>query len=268
MMKVRWVLATILITGTNVPALGFGLLAAQSISSEQQLVDDFQSEGENRDQLTFSPYLWGPDVGGTVSLGPVSAPVDLSLTQLASGIKIAGMGHVQYETGPVFLYAEGIGAKFGDPEFSSFANQPVSASALLLETGAGFIENVKLTDNFHINISPYAGVRYVHLEAEVSGPVIAVAGKNEWVDPVVGAIGAVQLNDRWGIIGKVDFAGLSLTDNSYRNLAIGLQYQASNRLALVAGYRSTKGSFTADHGLSADLSANGPMIGLRYSLRN
>jgi hypothetical protein len=269
MIKTMLIRAIIVVLSASVPVFGSNTALAQSNDPVKNNSSDTQSRNASRSEgLTISPYLWGPDISGTVSLGPINAPVDLNLSQLASGLKIGGMGHVQYNKGSGFLYAEAIGAKFGDPEFSSFANQPVRASAILLETGAGLNQKIPLDENLSIRISPYAGIRYVKLQAAVSGPVIAVSGENEWVDPVAGAIADVQLDKRWSLVGKADFAGLSISKNSYRNLALGLQFQVNRKLSLFGGYRSTKGNFRADEGLSADLSANGPMIGIRYQLAN
>lgn len=229
--------------------------------------DDPRTIGQ-RDRLTVSPYLWGPDIAGTVSIGPLEAPVDLSLSDLASGLKIAGMGHIQYNSGPVFAYIEGIGAKFGDPQFASFANQPVAASAVMIETGMGTAIDVDLRDERQLRIAPYAGVRYVRLKAAVNGPLLVLSGENDWVDPVAGAIVELELSDRWSLVGKADLAGLSIADNSYWSGALAIQYRASEKLALLAGYRSAEGSFRADAGLSADLEADGPVFGLRYMIGN
>ena len=240
-------------------------VAAQEIPEAVSLEDTSPVERQT-ERLTVSPYLWGPDISGTVSIGPLQAPVDLSVADLAGGLEIAAMGHVQYDTGPVFIYLEGIGAEFGDPEFASFANQPVAASAILIESGIGKTIEMRLGDGRRLRVSPYAGVRFVHLQAEVDGPLLVVSGENSWTDPAVGAIVELELSDTVSVIGKADFAGLSITDNTYRSGAIGVQYKPAENLALLAGYRTTRGDFRATSNLSADLEASGPLIGLRYGM--
>ncbi|MEQ8744916.1 hypothetical protein [Parasphingorhabdus sp.] len=221
-----------------------------------------------KSSLTLSPYLWGPSLSGMASLGPINAPVNLNLSELASGIKIGGMGHLQYNRENLFVYAEAIGARFGDPEFATFGNQSVKTHAILLETGAGIHHRFEIDENRSLEISPYAGVRYVELKAAINGPLIITSGENEWIDPVIGTIARFNLNDRWALVGKADVAGLFITVNSYRNFALGLEHRVNSRLSFVGGYRSTSGKFTADRGLTVDLDGNGPIVGLRYTLRN
>ncbi len=218
--------------------------------------------------LTISPYLWGPSLSGTASLGPIDAPVNLPLGELASGIKIGGMGHVQYSHDNLFVYAEAIGAKFGDDEFATFGDQSVKTHAILAETGFGYHHNFALGNESNLQISPYVGIRYVDLKAAINGPQVFLTGRNDWVDPMVGAITRLELSKNWSVIGKLDFGGLSVTDNNYRSVQLGLEFNVTNSLSLVGGYRSTKGKFASDRGLAVDLKGEGPVLGLRYAFEN
>ena len=260
-MKVRFTFAVCLL----------GLVApVASIAQDAERADNkptaVEVQTNDEKDLTISPYLWAPAISGSITLGPLEAPVDLSLSDLASGVKIGGMGHVQYDAGPVFGYAEFIGARFGEDQFASFGNLPVRASAVLAETGFGKSFDVPLYGNKELNISPYVGVRYVRLKAAITDPALTLAGEGSWVDPVVGTIAQYQLDRKWSLAGKVDAGGLGISDNEYRSVAIGAQYHPSNNLIITAGYRYTRGIFDAEAGLSANLTGRGPVVGLRYTL--
>jgi opacity protein-like surface antigen len=226
--------------------------------------DAGQGNRKTRTRVIATPHLWAPNIDGDVRIGPLTAPVNVKAGQLAPGIKIGGMGHIQYERADSFVYLEGIGARFGDSEFADFANQNVRSSALLLETGAGMHRDINLGADHVLQVSPYGGVRYVRLSARVDGPQIFLSGDNSWVDPVVGVMTRFRFGERWALAGKLDFAGLGLTGNSYRNVVLGAEYRASSRVSLIGGYRSTQGRFSADEGLAVDLDGNGPIVGLRY----
>jgi len=247
------------------PAKSYAQTSFPARSLTDENIDESNTNSGNG-ELTISPYLWAPEIGGTVALGPINAPVDLSLSDLASGIKIGGMGHLQYDAGSAFVYLEGVGAKFGDPEFASFGNQPVAASAIMIESGVGTSFALPVSSGRQLHVSPYAGMRFLRLKASVNGPLGSIAGENNWVDPVAGAIIELEISDRWSLIGKADLAGMSLTDNTYKSGALMVQYRASTDLALIAGYRTASGNFRADDGLAANLAADGPVLGLRYSL--
>ena len=209
------------------------------------------------------PYLWAPTIAGNIGLGPISVPVRVTPSSVAGGVKAGFMGYARRDLDDRFAYGEVIAIDFGDPTFAPFFGQPVVASVLFTEVGAGLNRKIRLGRNTVLKVSPYAGFQHLYVEAQVSG-ALATRAAGSWSSPFVGVTAQLPLSPRFSLDAKIDAAGFGLGRIDYRNLAAALEYRLSRRVGLAVGFRSARGNYLGGPGLSLDLKGNGPLIALRY----
>jgi opacity protein-like surface antigen len=115
------------------------------------------------------------------------------------------------------------------------------------------------------------GVRYNTLKQEINIsnplPIPTLGGDEGWWEPVIGARGVWELNDRWRAIVSADFGGFGAGGDKLQVGAnIGAEFSPWENTSLVFGYRyfSMDYSTTLSTGVMAyDVQQHGPVIGLK-----
>lgn len=217
------------------------------------------SDRKDGGKLIVAPYAWALNMSGTIGLNGIDVPLNLQSTELLSGVKSGGMGYAQWQNERWFLYLEGIFIDFGKKNFAPLFNQSVEASVLFVETGAGLNFDVAKG----VRISPYVGARLIKLEVDVKGPLLHQTVKQEWVDPVAGALVQVPLSERFTWVTKADAGGFNVNGNNYQSVATLMVYGINARWSLGAGYRYATFDASGSDGLTMDLEGHGPMGGLQ-----
>jgi opacity protein-like surface antigen len=117
-------------------------------------------------------------------------------------------------------------------------------------------------------IEPFAGARYVDLEADVTvtggGPAqisVSADAELDWWDPVIGVRGRLPLTERLTAGGFVDIGGFGAGSEFTWEVFAGLEYAVSDRFGLNAGFRYISIDYEAKR---ADLKLEiyGPVLGM------
>jgi hypothetical protein len=243
--------------------LAVALLAASSAATASE---DASKHATPRVQLVIAPYVWIPTITGNTALGALSVPVRVTPRDFAAGIKIGGMGNVRIERKRDFIFAEAIVADYDNKNFRPFFGQALASKIRYFELGAGLHRTWRIGPNTTVRLSPYAGVQFVHITSFVTGNLLTATANGSWTSPVIGVIAEVPVSRRLSLVGKLDGAGFGIGDTDYRSLAVLADLRVSKRLSFNAGYRWGKGRYASDTGLALDLKAQGPQIGLRYTV--
>jgi hypothetical protein len=216
----------------------------------------------------IAPYLWAPNLGGSVGLGALRVPVDVGIDELAGGLRAAAMGYLQYRHGRHFLYVEGLGLRFKDERFAPFFDQSVRAQVSLVELGYGRRYRVELLDPLPgtIHVSPYIGLRHAALDVRIDNPEQSTAADESWIDPALGMIVEIPLRGSWDAVVKLDAAGFGLGRDHYWNAIGMLRYTVDARWSLAGGYRIARFDAEPGGGNDLDLSLRGSgfKLGLTY----
>lgn len=256
---------------TKTPALSPVLLLAVLFFSGMANASP-PREGDSardRNRVVLAPYAWALNMSGSIGLNGIDVPLDLQSTELLDGIKSGGMGYLQWHRGPGFFYLEGIQIDFGQKNFAPLFNQSVDASLLFVETGYGLTLDIDapLPGDGNLRISPYIGGRVIKINVDVNGPLLHQTVKEDWVDPVLGAIIQAPLSRRFTGVAKIDAAGFNSNGSNYQSIAALVLYSVNDRWSLGAGYRFSafEASARETGGVTMDLEGHGPMAGLQYS---
>jgi opacity protein-like surface antigen len=186
---------------------------------------------------------------------------------ILSALKFAGMvaGEVHY--GRIGLLHDTIYSKLGDGGTTSGplqASVDVDVEMLINTTALGYqvyVEDGKL-------IEPFAGVRYVDIETDVTvkggGPAAISASadaKLDWWDPVIGLRGRMPLTEKLTAAGFVDIGGFGVGSEFTWEVFVGLDYAISERFSSNLGFRYLSINYEAS---KADIKMDqyGPVLGM------
>ena len=90
-----------------------GVIAAPAASAAASSSPAF-GMGESQQTLILAPYLWAPNISGSIGLAGLRVPLQLSSNLLFKGVNTGGMGYARWQRGDRFAYAEGIFISFGE----------------------------------------------------------------------------------------------------------------------------------------------------------
>jgi len=212
-----------------------------------------------------APYGWVTAISGDVGVGPLAAPIDISMSDTLKDLDIAAMGILEagygrWSFGVDLIYAKTSqdlqgGGRFFDSfryEQKQWVITP-TVSYRAIDTG-----------RYHMDV--FAGARIMVLEADLTGRFarggeVAVGSDTSWVDPIIGIRGQADLGDHWFFRYNGDIGGFGVSSELTWQAFAGVGYRVSESVAVAVGYRGlgvdyNEGSF------SLDSVTHGPVIGL------
>ena len=214
-------------------------------------------------EVTAEPYLWAPTITGTISLGPLTVPLDVGPEQLATGVRAGVMGYAKVRKGDAFVATEVIAADFRRDKFAPLLGQNVAAKIASIEGEAGY----QIVSSTRMTVSPFVGIRYNYLKARAGTAPARIAVLGEWIEPLIGLNGAARLADRWHAHFKINH-GLGVTTQRSFDVRGDIDYRISTRFSVFAGWRHSDHFYRNSGGtpFGLDLHGDGPLLGARTVL--
>ena len=215
----------------------------------------------------IAPYLWGAGLEGTTAVGPVSADLDASFSDILGALEIGFMGSYRGQGDRMsvlfdFVYS-GLGGDGKGPGDAVKAD--VDIDQLVLEGDLGYA----LTENLH----GFVGLRYVDLETRIKlkgplGNTESARDKVDWVDPVIGLYYIWPVSDQWSLSLRGDIGGFGV-GSEFSWQAVGmLRWQFSEGLGALLAYRYLSMDYEDGKGVGYfeyDMSMQGPALGVVFS---
>jgi hypothetical protein len=212
-----------------------------------------------------APYGWLTAVTGDVTVGPLTTPVDVSMSDTLNSLDMTFMGlfevgYNRWSLGVDLIYAKlSQDIDGGGHLFDSFRFEQ---KQLFVTPAIAY--RVIDKDNYHMSV--FAGARVTAMEVDLTGRFAkggqVTRGVNDtWVDPIVGIRGQAEISDRWFFRYSGDIGGFGVSSDLIWNAFGGFGYNVNESVGLVVGYRAlgidyTKGAFTMD------IVSHGPVMGL------
>jgi hypothetical protein len=231
--------------------------------------------------VKFSPYGWLTRMNGDVSVGRVTAPLDITFGKMWDldfhDLDFAFLGQLEAYYGRLGILANG--AYFAlNPDTSirqfDFGSR-VSQTALDVD----FTYTLFGTPETKCGcISPrfdlIAGIRYYSLTGDVTvtGPFDNSASRSgavAWTDLVLGGRFVIPVNASWSFSARGDYGGFGINGCSQAawNVELLGQYQWSDRVSLFAGYRWLSVDFSQGSGsdyFRYNVQTDGPLVGVTF----
>ncbi|MEO9573573.1 MULTISPECIES: hypothetical protein [Pseudomonadota] len=261
---------TTITSATAFVALTCGSVMAEPIS--------LSGQGESDWRYTTSFYAFLPArTSGDSTIAGSTVPLDLDLKDALDLLDWAAAGRFEAWKGDwgvildanyVALDADGTLPSPGGGTFAADIRQKWFAILAGYKVSEGTLGN---GGRYAFDIQ--GGARYNSLRQEITlspavGPTPPVLGGDEgWWEPVIGARGMWQINDRWTTIASVDVGGFGAGGNDLQIGAnVGFDWRAWDKTSIFFGYRyySMDYSDTLPTGAFAyDVSQHGPVIGVK-----
>jgi hypothetical protein len=219
-------------------------------------------------QHTLVMYGMGATMDGESQIGPLSVPVDISMSQVFDNLKFGAMAAYRADNGIWAFTTDATYMNLGATEhFSNSRKGDVSMKQTTVMMTAGR----RLTDTLEANF----GVAYFHLstELELSGPLIgtrkASVGAN-WIDPTIGLAWVQPFGEHWAFSLRGDVGGFGMGSDLLIHGLTTLRYQQNEHLTWALGYRVISFDYeeNEDRPLKHekfDITEQGPALGVAYT---
>jgi hypothetical protein len=213
-----------------------------------------------------APYVWGAGMSGTTAIGPVSADVDASFSDILDNLEFGFMGTYRATRDRLSVTVDGIymglGADGRGPAGFVKADVDLDQSALEVDVGYEVLERFTV----------FGGLRYNDLSVDLktSGPLGAQSDSadEDWVDPVIGAHYTFDFADQWSFTLRGDIGGFGI-GSEFAWQGVGtLRWQATDRFGLLGAYRYIDMDYESDdrsRDFEYDMSMSGPALGVVFT---
>lgn len=245
--------------------------AAEPISRTGQPDDDWR--------YTAAIYAFLPArTNGTSTVAGSSVPLDLNLSDAAGLLEYAAAGRFEAWRGDFGVIFD---ANYVQLDANGTLPTPAGATfnADIRQKWFGILGAYKAVDTINANgqrvaLDLQAGARYNKLRQEITlntpAPTPTLGGDPGWWEPVVGARGMLEINDRWAAVASIDLGGFGAGGNDLQVGAnIGFDWKPWDKTSLFFGYRyySIDYSTTLSTGPFAyDVRQHGPVFGVKFRL--
>lgn len=176
--------------------------AAPAIAANTEDTDNWQ--------FNLAPfYLWGLNIDGDLSAGPVTAPVSVSFDDVFDSMEAVFIFHFE----PLYKNTWGAIVDFQYLDLEDQAGLPtgnrqnVDLDVTMTEV-SGFY---RFNHDMH-KVDLIAGLRYLDLDNTVSivgGPTL-LDDNQDWLDPIIGGRWLWDFADSWSLVARGDIGGFGI----------------------------------------------------------
>lgn len=251
-------------------SLSCGALVAPSSAEPLSRIN--QNDDDWRYNLNLYAFL-PVSTTGTSTVAGQSVPLDLDLGDALDLLEFAASGRFEAWRGDFGIIVDanyvGLGADGTLPAGPGVAFDVDIRQRWLGVMGAYRFANGVAQNGHRFAMDLQLGARYQKLRQEVTltPPGAVLGGDPTWWEPVIGARGMWELNDKWAAMAALEFGGFGAGGNDLQvSATVGLDWLAWERTSLFFGYRyfSMDYSETLPTGAFAfDVEEHGPVIGVK-----
>jgi hypothetical protein len=211
-------------------------------------------------------YGMGAAIDGTAQIGPVSVPVDVSISDLFDALDFGAMGAYRIDNGTWSFSGD---ITYMDLAFDKTSQQGRAAAGL--DT-----KQVTMMATVGRRVTPRLealfSLAYFDLSTDLSVRVLqqrVTASRNEdWVDPMIGLNYRVPISDKWTFDIRGDIGGFGVGSDLTTHGWVKVVRQNSESFSWYVGYRYIGYDYETGSGLNYqryDLSQQGPGAGVAFS---
>jgi len=216
-------------------------------------------------QNTIELYLMGPNLDGTVGLGPVDSDVNVDAGAIFDALDGAFLGTY---VGEGERWGVLVDLAYMDLEDDGVGPQGVVRYEVnVKQTILGLVGTYRLTDTLQFTF----GGRYVDVtnRLTLSGPAQERGAKASegWFDPTVGLRYVAPLGEKWVFNAAADLGGFGVGSDFTWFWAANIAYRITERSQIYAGYRYVDFDYEDGSGqerFKFDMAQYGPLAGFRF----
>jgi hypothetical protein len=218
-------------------------------------------------QHTVFLYGMGAAIDGTATIGPVSLPVDVSISDLFDALRFGAMAAYRAENGGKWSYE--VDATYMNLGFN--ANGPrnkvrgeLGTEQFTLMGTAGY----KISDNFEGLLSLVYFDLSTDIEVRVGQQRQRASSSADWIDPTIGLSYRVPFGEKWSYSLRGDIGGFGVGSDLMWHALTAFRHQNSELFSWFVGYRVLAYDYETGSGRNYeryDLTQQGPLAGISFS---
>jgi hypothetical protein len=229
------------------------------------------------------PYLWLPEIHGSVQIRQLSVPVDVDFSKvfelLGHGDLFAGMGHFEADYDRLALMVDSVGGTIRPSQTGARGSTDLTLNFFWVEFGPAYtLLRVPTPLHRPITLDGLCGGRFMYFynSIDFQGNAGRLEVKNiattSWVDPFVGGRFSVPLADQLELFFRGDIGGFGAGSQLVWNLVGGFQYHlpwhpGGTDTAVYAAYKAFDFDYETgptNKRVVLDLNLRGPGFGLGF----
>jgi hypothetical protein len=227
---------------------------------------------ESKDwEFSMAPYLWLMGMNGDIEAGDQAAEVDVSFADLFENLDFALQLYAEAARPGWGVFVDVIYADLGADGDRRGIDIDVDMKTVFVE--AAIFKRFEIGQAQNKRLDLFVGGRWTYLEAELDvesflfGINYESSMDNDWVDLMVGARLGVELNEKWSLGFRTDFAGFGIGSGSELTWSASVLAgrAVGQNSTLYFGYRHRNIDYESGSGrntLEADIAITGPIIGM------
>lgn len=252
-------------------------LPIMSIQINPAAAQDLKSLKSGKSWTEIGAYGFMTDVSGDVKSSNVTAPVDVSFSDILENLEMGFMGFAEHRNGKWSLIGDVFYADIKVEQSLAVTSTAsvrvdVKQKQLMTEGFVGYRVAEQVQDGNQFGLDILVGARYNRIDVEIgldaSQLGLGAASRNpsiDWVDGVIGLRAQFGGNRGWGATAWADFG--KGADSSSHQFAGLVNYRFDNNVNLFGGYRLYNFKYETGSGtrfVELDLDYKGPMLGISY----
>jgi hypothetical protein len=218
---------------------------------------------------TLALYGMGVAIDGDAEIGPVSVPVDLSISDIFDALDAGAMAAYRAENETWSFSADLTYMSVGWSEVTEGGNAGASLDTeqltIMATVGRRLSPNLEaLFSLSYFDLSTDLAVRVLGIRTSASRDA-------NWIDPLVGLDYRAPLGDKWTLSLRGDVGGFGVGSDLTLHGWAKMVRQNSEQFSWFFGYRYIAYDYETGSGIDRqryDLQLHGPGIGMAYSFRN
>lgn len=220
--------------------------------------------------LTIAPYGWVTATEGDMGAAGRVAPVDISFKDTLEELEIAAMlaveaGFERWVFGMDMVYgASGSSVGLTPSATSPFTVVNVDIEQLFGRAHVGY----RVLETEDMTLTALAGFRYSYFSTDIAleapgGPRVTAEGSEDWLDPILGMRGSMNLCEKTVVSAGGDIGGFGVNSDLIWQANLLFGYRITESISSVIGYRAM-GVDYSDGGFLVDTVSHGPVIGMTF----
>lgn len=224
-------------------------------------------------KVTLTPYMWLQGSDGDLKVRGIKTQLSDSFLDMLEGTDtlIGGFAHLEAWRGDWGLYLEGNYSYTSTKSNVAFLKTQVKTALTILE-GGGFYKlaggAIEGAPGQSWQVEALAGIRYMAFNVKADAGPISLNRTLDWVDPLIGVSGHVDIAPSWTLIGHADVGGFGIGSDFTTNLYALVGYRSKLFGANVLSSFGYRGLYINRHDSSknnsADLWLHGPVLGMTF----
>jgi hypothetical protein len=219
----------------------------------------------------IAPYGWLTAIDGDLTVGPLSAPVDISLSDTLDKLDTAFMIVAEASKGPWSLTTDFVYADFSNriPRDGLIGGRVLRAiefeyTQWVLTQTLGY----RVIETADHRMDVFAGARFTSFDSTLTGRFLL--GRNlqssvddTWGDPIIGLRGQSELGRGFFCRYNADIGGFGVSSDLIWQAFVGLGYHLTPNASVAFGYRGM-GTDYSEGPFTLDVIHHGPVFGFEF----